>query len=248
MANANPIRYRGYYYDDDTGLYYCNARYYSPKWRRFISPDDTAYLDSDSPNGLNLYCYCNNDPVNYADPSGNGAIATLLLTALLVGGLSAGANALGQMVFDGKTIETLDWKNITISGVSGFCAGLVPGTGFFSIAGQSVISSLVENGLRAAWLGEKFEIVYVVQDSIVSLATGYVIKGLSHLSAKLTSKLLNKAPNYSQYQHFFRQRGRDYSHKEVYKFMQRHMVYKDVIDEIVNSFLDFAFSFLTYPL
>jgi RHS repeat-associated protein len=64
LANANPIRYRGYYFDDDTGLYYCNARYYSPKWRRFIAPDDTAYLDPKSVNGLNLYCYCNNDPVN----------------------------------------------------------------------------------------------------------------------------------------------------------------------------------------
>ena len=53
-----------YYSDDDAGLYYCNARYYSPKWRRFISPDDTAYLDPKSVNGLNLYCYCNNDPVN----------------------------------------------------------------------------------------------------------------------------------------------------------------------------------------
>ena len=63
VANANPIRYRGYYYDDDTGLYYCNARYYSPKWRRFISPDDTAYLSPESVNGLNLYCYCNNDPI-----------------------------------------------------------------------------------------------------------------------------------------------------------------------------------------
>ena len=65
VANANPIRYRGYYYDEDTGLYYCNARYYSPKWRRFISPDDTAYLDPESVNGLNLYCYCNNDPIAY---------------------------------------------------------------------------------------------------------------------------------------------------------------------------------------
>ena len=71
LAHANPIRYRGYYYDDDTGLYYCNARYYSPKWRRFISPDDTAYLDPENVNGLNLYCYCNNDPINYIDPSGH---------------------------------------------------------------------------------------------------------------------------------------------------------------------------------
>ena len=70
LAHANPIRYRGYYYDDDTGLYYLNARYYSPKWRRFISPDDTTYLDPENVNGLNLYCYCNNDPVNFVDPSG----------------------------------------------------------------------------------------------------------------------------------------------------------------------------------
>lgn len=74
VANANPIRYRGYYYDDDTGLYYCNARYYSPKWHRFISPDDTAYLDPESVNGLNLYCYCNNDPVNCVDIFGHSPI------------------------------------------------------------------------------------------------------------------------------------------------------------------------------
>ena len=71
IATKNPIRYRGYYYDQESGLYYLNARYYNPAWRRFISPDDTAYLDPDTPNGLNLYTYCNNDPINYADPSGN---------------------------------------------------------------------------------------------------------------------------------------------------------------------------------
>ena len=71
LALTNPIRYRGYYYDRETKLYYLNARYYNPEWRRFISPDDTAYLDPESVNGLNLYCYCNNDPVNYCDPSGH---------------------------------------------------------------------------------------------------------------------------------------------------------------------------------
>ena len=71
LANSNPIRYRSYYYDEDTGLYYLNARYYDPQWRRFISPDSTAYLDLESVNGLNLYAYCGNDPVNNIDPSGN---------------------------------------------------------------------------------------------------------------------------------------------------------------------------------
>ena len=83
LAIANPIRYRGYYYDTDIGLYYLNARYYNPQLRRFISPDDTAYLNPENANGLNLYAYCYNDPVNYADPSGNGPI-TILLSCLVV--------------------------------------------------------------------------------------------------------------------------------------------------------------------
>ncbi len=96
LAHANPIRYRGYYYDDDTGLYYLNARYYSPKWCRFISPDSTPYLDPESVNGLNLYCYCNNDPVNYSDPSGHFAISLTILGLIIgatigatVGGIAA---------------------------------------------------------------------------------------------------------------------------------------------------------------
>ena len=71
IASANPFRYRGYYLDSETGWYFLNARYYNPEWRRFISPDSTSYLDPESVNGLNLYSYCNNDPVNYCDPSGH---------------------------------------------------------------------------------------------------------------------------------------------------------------------------------
>ena len=62
-------------------LCYLNARYYNPEWRRSIFPDDTAYIDSETPNGLSLYCYCNNDPINYADPSGY----SLLLILGLIG-------------------------------------------------------------------------------------------------------------------------------------------------------------------
>ena len=54
LTQRNPIRYRGYYYDRETGLYYLTARYYNPQWRRFISPDSPDYLDPESVNGLNL--------------------------------------------------------------------------------------------------------------------------------------------------------------------------------------------------
>ncbi len=54
-------------YDVETQLFYCNSRYYSPELCRFISPDSIEYLDPESINGLNLYCYCYNNPIMYVD-------------------------------------------------------------------------------------------------------------------------------------------------------------------------------------
>lgn len=70
IGNLNPFRYRSYYYDTETGLYYLQTRYYDPELGRFISQDSIEYADYESVNGLNLYAYCGNDPVMYVDPSG----------------------------------------------------------------------------------------------------------------------------------------------------------------------------------
>ena len=52
------FRYKGYYYDQETNLYYCNLRYYSPEIFRWISRDEIEYLDPSSITGCNLYAYC----------------------------------------------------------------------------------------------------------------------------------------------------------------------------------------------
>lgn len=70
VAYLNPLRYRGYYYDDETGLYYLNSRYYNPEWGSFISADSVVSGTGEVVNGYNLYSYCFNNPVSLTDSSG----------------------------------------------------------------------------------------------------------------------------------------------------------------------------------
>ncbi|MCR5092185.1 MAG: hypothetical protein K6B51_05785 [Bacilli bacterium] len=94
IASLNPFRYRGYYFDAETGLYYLNARYYDPRLGRFLSPDSLSYLDPSAAAGMNLYAYCQCDPVNNVDPSGH------LVTALILGfviGAIIGAGIMGYV-------------------------------------------------------------------------------------------------------------------------------------------------------
>ena len=73
IAQVNPFRYRGYYYDNETGFYYLNSRYYDPETGRFINADGIY----DTNTGLlshNMFTYCNNNPVNMVDSTGMGPL------------------------------------------------------------------------------------------------------------------------------------------------------------------------------
>ena len=69
MASTNPLRYRGYYRDSETGFYYLQSRYYDPANRRFINADRYVNANGDLI-GFNMYAYCSNNPVMFTDPSG----------------------------------------------------------------------------------------------------------------------------------------------------------------------------------
>ena len=68
IVEDNPYRYKSYYYDKESGLYYLKSRYYSASLHRFISLDQTEYMEIGSITGLNLYVYCGNDQINHVDP------------------------------------------------------------------------------------------------------------------------------------------------------------------------------------
>lgn len=75
IANSNPFRYRGYYYDIESSLYYLQTRYYDSFTGRFLNADDINYIGSnENILSYNLFAYAENNPVNYIDENGNAAI------------------------------------------------------------------------------------------------------------------------------------------------------------------------------
>ena len=86
LSSINPLRYRGYVYDEDTTLYYLQSRYYDPTTGRFINADDTAYVDTNSgtPLSTNMFAYCENNYIISIDPSGNAPNRTRNLIKLLI--------------------------------------------------------------------------------------------------------------------------------------------------------------------
>ena len=87
MATANPLRYRGYYYDSETGMYYLQSRYYDPDLGRFISADDFDCLTTSNFFSANAYAYCWNSPIAFKDSEGNTpnlALAYTNIKAFLV--------------------------------------------------------------------------------------------------------------------------------------------------------------------
>jgi RHS repeat-associated protein len=65
IGNVNSLRYRGCYYDTDTGLYYLQSRYYNPEWGRFVNADitDMLQLEQGELTRMNLFAYCSNNRV-----------------------------------------------------------------------------------------------------------------------------------------------------------------------------------------
>ena len=162
VGALNPIRYRGYYYDAETGFYYLNSRYYDAETGRFISPD---VLSEDG----NLYSYCQNDPINRSDESGYlskfwkriikiavGVVATVAAVAITVatGGtaLPVVAGVVASTVIGGVVsgaVQAANGGDFSEGFLDGATDGLMWG-GVFALGGSLINAAKVTGSAAKA--------------------------------------------------------------------------------------------------
>ncbi|MBP3446405.1 MAG: DNRLRE domain-containing protein [Clostridia bacterium] len=108
-ANRNPLRYRGYYYDDETGLYYLNSRYYNPEWGTFICADDINCIGIDGTVlSYNLYSYCGNNPIVRQDTTGYAWETAFDVVSLVASAVEVTMNPTDLTAWVGLVGDTVD--------------------------------------------------------------------------------------------------------------------------------------------
>ncbi|MBQ7106887.1 MAG: RHS repeat-associated core domain-containing protein, partial [Clostridia bacterium] len=176
IGEINPIRYRGYYYDVETGLYYCNSRYYDANVGRWISAD-TIVSGAGSIQGYNVFAYCFNNPVNFDDSTGHWP-------DWIKNAVKKAANKIKPIV---KAVQKeLAKRNITYS--TGFgTGGSITGYGIQVQGGISIdsegnfaIQGTISGGFSTAkgWSGIVYNTVTNAPDINYLEGQGYQVGGL----------------------------------------------------------------------
>ena len=138
LAEINPLRYRGYYYDSETGFYYLQSRYYDPENHRFINADIYASTDSGDAIACNMFAYCGNNPVMLGDK--DGEFADWFVRVVVGAAVGVVTGAISALVTGGSAKDVI--YSAAISGITG---AIVGGTGSLEagkIVGRAVASAI----------------------------------------------------------------------------------------------------------
>lgn len=193
FASINPILYRGYYYDNTTGLYYVGNRYYDSQLSRFICPDDTGVLKSNRIlYDKNLYSYCDNNPVSRKDEDGESWIAACTIGACMA--------LIGQYISDvcdnivsGATgidvfVPTSSKKEYLAAAVGGFIAA-IPGLNAVGTAFVGAVGNIASDGINGTLSSPKDWVISAGKGASANMAGYIASKGMGYLEIKKIEKM-----------------------------------------------------------
>ena len=190
LADINPLRYRGYYYDTETGFYYLQSRYYDPEIGRFINADSYASTDATGLLSTNMFAYCENDPVNKSDPTGE--VAPILVA--MAGGALVGIaeQFMTDVIYAMVTGQPLDacFSSVGtyVSSAVGGAMSVLPGGGVMRAFSELVLTTTIQTSIDAALAPQKYEKTTPYSEAIENVFT----TGASKLGDKTASNVADK--------------------------------------------------------
>ena len=200
LGTLNPFRYRGYVYDNETGFYYLQSRYYDPVTCRFISAD-VLLSTGQGVLGHNTYAYCGDNPVSRIDSEGQ---FWNIIVGAIVGTI---VGAVSSVVSQVKSGEGIDWGKVALSAgagaVTGAIAGATLGVGLAVAAAGTTAATIggaaiaVAGGALASAGGEALNQVIhhgKVDDPTAVIREG-IVGGISNLIGFGIGNLVGKAYN-----------------------------------------------------
>ena len=200
LSKINPFRYEGYYYDEESKMYYCKTRYYVPEWCRWLNTDSPLFLDFNNIQSTNLFSYCGNDPVNNVYPNGNDWVKVCLAivsSLFIIGGIALSATGVGGFfggallgMGAGSLINGYTNENNDGSYLAGWIGGVV--SGFICGTGAGIGGSLLVSAVNTANLGA---IGYLVASTLTSFTGGFLGNFVGSLT---TTSFDNKKIDYKQ--------------------------------------------------
>ena len=215
IGAINPFRYRGYYYDTESGLYYLMSRYYDPSIGQFISPDTMQALQPNVIGGVDLYAYCRNNPVMGYDPTGHwdwgkfwtglsivgATVAAIAITVgtlgtgsvagtiLIAGAIGASAELFSQTVINEKNLAEVNYAQVAIAAIGGAISA-IPG---IKLVGSMIIGATTSALVTAAGGGSLCEVGASFVIGGAGAALGYGAgKLISHFGAKFKVNEMSK--------------------------------------------------------
>lgn len=186
IGKYNHFRFKGYYFDEESNMYYCKSRYYVPEWGRWLNADSPSFLDTTSVTRLNLFAYCENNSVMNVDYNGNFGMFTVWLIGVSVSAaVSLVSEAIEDVTSDGKLFNDKGFTDYAGAVVGGAIGGM--GQGFISGALSGFVGNMIDGWISGDLNNDNYK-EYLIDSAVGSIITSGIGVGTEKLTLRVKSQ------------------------------------------------------------